>query len=89
MPDITPWLKWRGIFPISLLSLKNVDGLHCMAGSSPVIELHGNIQRVRCSECGEFAEDWNDDGVNVPRLFLLRRNAQAACGLVWRAFAAS
>ena len=49
------------------LITQNVDGLHCMAGSSHVIELHGNIQRVRCSECGKLAEDWNDDGVNVPR----------------------
>ena len=49
------------------LITQNVDGLHHMAGSPRVIELHGNIQRVHCSECGEFAEDWNDDGVNVPR----------------------
>ncbi|HUI89834.1 MAG TPA: NAD-dependent deacylase [Anaerolineales bacterium] len=52
------------------LVTQNVDGLHCMAGSSKVIELHGNLQRVRCSQCGEFAEDWNDDGVNVPRCAL-------------------
>ncbi len=49
------------------LITQNVDGLHCMAGSPQVIELHGNIQRVRCSECGEIAEDWNDDNANVPR----------------------
>ncbi|HEY9151835.1 MAG TPA: NAD-dependent deacylase [Anaerolineales bacterium] len=50
-----------------MLITQNVDGLHRMAGSLQAIELHGNIQRVRCSECGEFAEDWDDDGVNVPR----------------------
>ena len=49
------------------LITQNVDGLHRMAGSANAIELHGNIQRVRCSECGKFAEDWNDDSVNVPR----------------------
>jgi NAD-dependent deacetylase len=49
------------------LITQNVDGLHRMAGSSGVIELHGNIQRVRCSECGGFADEWNDDHVNVPR----------------------
>ncbi len=53
--------------PDLTLITQNVDGLHRMAGSPSVIELHGNLQRVRCSECGEFAEDWNDDGVNVPR----------------------
>jgi NAD-dependent deacetylase len=49
------------------LITQNVDGLHRMAGSSGVIELHGNIQRVRCSECGGLADEWNDDHVNVPR----------------------
>jgi NAD-dependent deacetylase len=31
------------------------------------LELHGNIQRVRCADCGTFAEDWIDDGTQVPR----------------------
>ena len=31
---------------------QNVDGLHQRAGSRKVIELHGNIWRVRCLECG-------------------------------------
>ncbi|HUH98148.1 MAG TPA: NAD-dependent deacylase [Anaerolineales bacterium] len=56
----------RRISDFTLIT-QNVDGLHCMAGSPKVIELHGNIQRVRCSACGQFAEDWNEDGGNVPR----------------------
>ena len=31
---------------------QNVDGLHGAAGNSDVLELHGNIRRVRCLECG-------------------------------------
>src|SRR6266702_181401 len=31
---------------------QNVDGLHQRAGSSRVIELHGNLERVVCLECG-------------------------------------
>ena len=31
---------------------QNVDGLHQRAGSKKVIELHGNIWRVRCVICG-------------------------------------
>jgi NAD-dependent deacetylase len=31
---------------------QNVDGLHQRAGSRRVIELHGNIWRVRCVRCG-------------------------------------
>lgn len=53
--------------PSFTLITQNVDGLHRFAGSPNVIELHGNIQRVRCADCYTFAEDWNDDGAEVPR----------------------
>lgn len=53
--------------PEFTLITQNVDGLHAMAGSPHVIELHGNIQRVRCAECGAFATDWPEDGEEVPR----------------------
>lgn len=36
---------------------QNVDGLHQRAGSKKVIELHGNIWKVRCTSCG--AEDYD------------------------------
>ena len=49
------------------LITQNVDGLHRMAGSMNLLELHGNIQRVRCAECYTFAEIWDDDMVSVPR----------------------
>ena len=49
------------------LITQNVDGLHRMAGSQNVLELHGNIQRVRCSECGRLAETWSDDSESVPQ----------------------
>ncbi|MEW5940845.1 MAG: NAD-dependent deacylase [Chloroflexota bacterium] len=48
------------------LITQNVDGLHRMAGSKNVLELHGNLQRVRCSQCGRFAETWGDDTEQVP-----------------------
>jgi NAD-dependent deacetylase len=38
-----------------------------MAGSQNVLELHGNIQRVRCAECYTLTEVWDDDSVLVPR----------------------
>jgi len=49
------------------LITQNVDGLHRMAGSQNVLELHGNIQHVRCSECSIFAETWGDDTESVPK----------------------
>ena len=48
------------------LITQNVDGLHRMAGSQNVLELHGNLQRVRCSECSTVAEAWGDDTDSVP-----------------------
>lgn len=33
------------------LITQNVDGLHQLAGCADVIELHGNIWTVRCTEC--------------------------------------
>jgi NAD-dependent SIR2 family protein deacetylase len=37
---------------LQLLVTQNVDGLHQRAGSSRVIELHGNLEAVLCLECG-------------------------------------
>ena len=33
---------------------QNIDGLHQMAGSRRVLELHGSIHRNYCMKCGEF-----------------------------------
>jgi NAD-dependent deacetylase len=52
--------------PHFTLITQNVDGLHRVAGNRNVLELHGNLQRVRCSECGMFAETWDENG-DVPR----------------------
>lgn len=49
------------------LITQNVDGLHRMAGSPKLIELHGNIQRVKCSSCGHQAEEWPEANDEVPR----------------------
>ena len=53
--------------PQFTLITQNVDGLHRMAGNQNVLELHGNLQRVRCSECSIYAETWSDDSESVPR----------------------
>ncbi|MEW6083231.1 MAG: NAD-dependent deacylase [Chloroflexota bacterium] len=52
--------------PSFTLITQNVDGLHRMAGSQSLLELHGSIQRVRCSECSTYAETWGDDSETVP-----------------------
>jgi NAD-dependent deacetylase len=40
------------------LVTQNVDGLHQRAGSPDVVELHGNITRVKCSREGTQASVW-------------------------------
>jgi NAD-dependent deacetylase len=41
-----------------LLVTQNVDGLHAAAGSRKLVEVHGNIWRLRCSACGREREDY-------------------------------
>lgn len=53
--------------PVFTLMTQNVDGLHVMAGNPRVLELHGNIQRVRCAQCGRFADLWDEESESVPR----------------------
>ena len=53
--------------PQFTLITQNVDNLHRFAGSQNVLELHGNIQRVRCADCYTFTEIWDDDTESVPR----------------------
>jgi len=53
--------------PDFTLITQNVDGLHRMAGNLNIHELHGNIQRVRCSDCRTYTETWGDDTDSVPR----------------------
>jgi NAD-dependent deacetylase len=40
------------IFPDVAVITQNIDNLHRRAGSRRVIELHGNIERNYCMECG-------------------------------------
>jgi len=39
------------------LVTQNVDGLHRLAGSRNLLEIHGSLWRVRCTRCGEERED--------------------------------
>ena len=43
--------------PDFTLVTQNVDGLHARAGSQNMLELHGNVMRSYCIDCGRDAED--------------------------------
>lgn len=50
-----------------VLVTQNVDGLHRLAGSRRVLELHGNIWRLRCTrECRPPWEDRRDPLPEIP-----------------------
>jgi NAD-dependent deacetylase len=57
-------------YPKFTLITQNVDGLHQRAGSGqrfPIIELHGNLQRTKCSQENRFVQDWEATGEIPPR----------------------
>lgn len=56
----------RHVPRVSLIT-QNVDGLHQIAGSSDVIELHGNIRRTKCSSCGIEVVEFDEIGSKPPR----------------------
>jgi NAD-dependent deacetylase len=43
--------RWQRRFGSFVLATQNVDGLHQAAGSTEVMELHGSIWTIRCSNC--------------------------------------
>ncbi len=43
------------------LITQNVDGLHQQAGSEGVLELHGSIRRIRCSQDDRIVTEWSGD----------------------------
>ena len=47
---------------------QNIDGLHQLAGSRRVIELHGSVHRCYCAKCGRpYPEAYVNEGTGVPR----------------------
>ncbi len=48
---LAEWEK-KGI--LSAVVTQNIDGLHQMAGSKNVIELHGSVHRNYCTKCRKF-----------------------------------
>jgi NAD-dependent deacetylase len=43
--------------PEFTLITQNVDGLHAQGGSQNILELHGNLWKVRCTRCHEIRLD--------------------------------
>lgn len=48
-----------------MLLTQNIDGLHQRAGTDNIIELHGSVWKLRCTNCG--GEWYNDDITEAPQ----------------------
>lgn len=47
---------------------QNIDGLHQLAGSKNVLELHGSMLRHYCMRCGKrYGADFVEQGTGIPR----------------------
>ena len=53
--------------PHFTLITQNVDGLHLLAGSRNLLELHGNLWKVRCTKCGRVTLDRSTDMGTLPK----------------------
>lgn len=55
-PNIThlKLAQWEQKGKLSVVITQNIDGLHQLAGSKNVLELHGSVRRNFCMDCGKF-----------------------------------
>ena len=55
-PNIThiKLAQWEEEGKLSCIVTQNIDGLHQMAGSKYVLELHGSVYRNHCMKCRKF-----------------------------------
>ena len=73
--------KWLGTLHVVT---QNVDGLHQFAGSSGVIELHGNIMRSKCSVTHRpISREWLVDQEGSPPPSPYVRHGLARPDVVW------
>lgn len=54
-------------FPEAVVITQNIDGLHRQAGSTRILELHGNISRNKCFDCGRMYDREIDPDAELPK----------------------
>ena len=59
--------QWEAEGKLKAVITQNIDGLHQMAGSKKVLELHGSVLRNYCEDCGKFYDaEFILNSVGVP-----------------------
>ena len=60
--------RWEQEGKLLAVVTQNIDGLHQMAGSKRVYELHGSVLRNHCTRCGRFyPAEFVRDAQGIPR----------------------
>lgn len=60
--------EWEREGKLKAVITQNIDGLHQMAGSERVLELHGSVHRCYCEKCRKpYPETFINEGTGVPR----------------------
>lgn len=60
--------EWEQKGHVRAVITQNIDGLHQMAGSKEVLELHGSVHRNYCTRCHKFYDaDYIRNGRGIPR----------------------
>ena len=60
--------QWEQEGKLKAVITQNIDGLHQMAGSRKVLELHGSVHRCYCERCRKiYPESFANEGTGVPR----------------------
>lgn len=60
-------VQLQELVPKFTLITQNIDGLHEAAGSTDLIELHGNIARTKCFDEGRIINAWPETAETPPR----------------------
>jgi NAD-dependent deacetylase len=55
------------LVPLFTLITQNVDGLHLLAGSQELLEIHGNLWKVRCTKCQKITLDHSPNMGTLPK----------------------
>ena len=60
--------QWEKEGKLLAIVTQNIDGLHTLAGSKNVFELHGSVYRNHCTRCGKaYGVEAVRDSAGVPR----------------------
>ena len=60
--------QWEKDGKLLAIVTQNIDGLHTLAGSKNVFELHGSVYRNHCTRCGKaYGVEAVRDSAGVPR----------------------